>query len=383
MLRRLLATTAVADRAMRREIAGIESLTCAAEGGRRSLAVSVCAANLDSMAPPVKAETLRGMIAETLAEWKSYELPALCEHLGLAPGTEDEAFASKFRYVMARLRPLSLPQLVAVAQRFLDEHDDAKLEQALVCLGAGGVDGEFKNLIFAAVGPKPEIVLRSAINNDLQIVRNADNCLVYSRSLKAEGLTWRDLTSWWRSTVPELHDADEVRVSQHLYRRLKASMESPPEHLLFDVYCSFYPQPGGDDLPALIPQVYLHYDLALRPPPSRPGPLRRQRMDFLLLLPHRNRVVIEVDGVQHYSRLAADAPPPDSPGYFEMDPQIRRPDTRKYSEMVSEDRNLRLEGYEVYRFGGGELTAPGGKRVLADFFGRLFARHNIAFSRSA
>lgn len=37
--------------------------------------------------------------------------------------------------------------------------------------------------------------------------------------------------------------------------------------------------------------------------------------------------------------------------------------------MVAQGRRLRLAGYEVYRFGGWELT-PYGERILTDFFRR-------------
>jgi hypothetical protein len=43
--------------------------------------------------------------------------------------------------------------------------------------------------------------------------------------------------------------------------------------------------------------------------------------------------------------------------------------------MVAEDRRLRLAGYEIYRFGGWELSSPGGEQVLTDFFTELLARH--------
>jgi hypothetical protein len=43
--------------------------------------------------------------------------------------------------------------------------------------------------------------------------------------------------------------------------------------------------------------------------------------------------------------------------------------------MVAEDRRLRLAGYEIYRFGGWELTAPGGKQLPEAFFTVLLARH--------
>lgn len=48
---------------------------------------------------------------------------------------------------------------------------------------------------------------------------------------------------------------------------------------------------------------------------------------------------------------------------------------RLYAEMVAEDRRLRLAGYEIYRFGGWELTKPGGEQLLTDFFTELLARH--------
>lgn len=72
-------------------------------------------------------------------------------------------------------------------------------------------------------------------------------------------------------------------------------------------------------------------------------------MDFLLLFSHQGRVVIEIDGQQHYS----------------VDSQAM---PRLYAEMVSEDRKLRLAGYEIYRFGGYELQEPLGDKVVIEFF---------------
>jgi very-short-patch-repair endonuclease len=98
--------------------------------------------------------------------------------------------------------------------------------------------------------------------------------------------------------------------------------------------------------PALLPQVYLHYDpLTRKQRGGQPSALVRERMDFLLLLPRRVRVVIEVDGKQHYA-----------------EGDIASPEL--YSEMVAEDRRLRLQSYEVYRFGGYELMQPGAARML-------------------
>lgn len=77
-------------------------------------------------------------------------------------------------------------------------------------------------------------------------------------------------------------------------------------------------------------------------------------MDFLLLLPLHRRAVIELDGIQHFA---------DSDD---------RADPARYAEMASADRELRLAGYEVYRFGGHEIADKDKAAVLLDvFFNRL------------
>ncbi|MCX5387531.1 hypothetical protein [Streptomyces sp. NBC_00083] len=309
------------------------------------------------MGDAVKPETLRSAIASAVAELKSYEVPAECVRLGLAPGEEGDAFKSKFRYVLTRLRPLAVPELAAVARKVVDEYDVPELEQILASLGMTGVDGEFKNLIFAANGPKPDIVLRDAVSNRLEIVRNAEYCLTYTRPLDATGLSWAALVDWWQRTHPG-GTSDQLSTSQALCARLAESLASPPEEILFHTYAALYFREGGHALPALIPQVYLHYDPYTAKHRAAPGPLARQRMDFLLLLPNRVRVVLEVDGQQHYS---ADG---------KASPQL-------YAQMVSEDRQLSLSGYDVYRFGGHELDRDNGRRIVAAFFRELFQRYDI------
>src|SRR5580693_9707484 len=155
--------------------------------------------------------------------------------------------------------------------------------------------------------------------------------------------------------------APDREVSLSLYRRLDRSLgDNGAERLILRTYASRYVR-LGPGIPALIPRVYLHYDPYVRSryPPGT-APLSRQRMDFLMLLPHRARVVIECDGVQHYA-----------------DDQVlpngrRHASPHRYAEMAAEDRELRLAGYEVYRFGGAELAeSPRAPRRLDGFFDRL------------
>ncbi len=119
--------------------------------------------------------------------------------------------------------------------------------------------------------------------------------------------------------------------------------------------------------PALLPQVYLHFDPLTerqRRTLNKPRRLARERMDFLLLLPGGVRIVIEVDGKHHYAREV----PPES-GRWEVAADL-------YSEMLAEDRELRLKGYEVFRFGGREiLESREDLSSIRRFFGDLEARY--------
>lgn len=311
------------------------------------------------MAFDVKPDVLRNAIAEEIAaQVKAYDIVDECHRLGLGRGTEDAAWRSKRLYVLSLLRGLDVPRLLDVATRFIDDRDAPDLEEVVNQFGRGGVAGEFKNLIFAADGPKPELVFVDAVSNDVKITKYADHCLVYARPLPAAGLSWRDLISWWRENRPGLHDATDVEVGQDLYRRLFASLDSEPERTIFRAYCSLYGRLGGFDLPALIPQVYLHYDPYVAKYRRGPAPLARQRMDFLMLLPRRELVVIEVDGVQHYA-------------------EGEKPSPRLYSEMVAEDRRLRLSGYEVFRFGGHELNDPRAGEHVLKFFQQLLVQRGV------
>jgi hypothetical protein len=298
---------------------------------------------------------LREAIASVLERVSAYELADECVRFGL-PGeaeNEDGPMRGKWRYVERRIRHWKLSELLTLGRRVDAVYDDDRLLSHLLGLdGPGGVRGEMKNLIFAADGPKPKIVLRDAINNDLEIVENAEHCLVYDRPLADKGLTWRELTAW-RARNDELEGEAERAAAHELYARLLKSMSgNRAEQCLFERYCSRY-RTHGFDIAALIPQVYLHYDPYTR---WAGGTLPRQRMDFLLLLPRRRRVVLEIDGRQHYADREGRASP------------------ERYAEMVAVDRELQLAGYEVYRFGGHEFNDrchAGG--ILDSFFDALLA----------
>jgi len=214
-----------------------------------------------------------------------------------------------------------------------------------------------KNLIFASP-EKPDIRITDAIDNDIEIVANADKVLVYDRPIVGSGLRWRNLQAWWKD-AQQIADDDEAKRS--LYRRLASSLphNSPPQRNLFDLYHEIHGA-AVRDLPALLPEVWLHWDHKTARERGLAA-LLRFRMDFLLLLPHGQRVVLEVDGSHHYAS-----------------PDGRRPDPARYADGVRGDRDLKLAGYEVFRFGATELQDREQARdLLQAFFADLFRRFDV------
>lgn len=223
---------------------------------------------------------------------------------------------------------------------------------------AKGANGRPKNLIFASP-TKPDIRLIHAITNDIEVVSNADDVLIYDRPIPADGLLWRDLQDWWA----DREQLDPKSAKDSLYLRLRASLptSSPPQLLFFRSFFKTFDS-AVPSLPALLPEVWLHWD---------PKTIRERgvsallgfRMDFMMLISQGVRIVIEVDGQQHYA---------DEEG---------KADTRRYAAMAAADRDLRLSGYEVYRFGGAELQGEKGPTLVGEFFHRLFHRHGVKIER--
>lgn len=101
-----------------------------------------------------------------------------------------------------------------------------------------GTSARPKNLIFASPR-KPDLRFRDAVNNDIEIVTNADQVLVYDRPIGPEGLRWNDLQTWWSETQGILEPEEAKRT---LFRRLSESLPTnfPPQTLLFREYHRYF-----------------------------------------------------------------------------------------------------------------------------------------------
>ena len=84
-------------------------------------------------------------------------------------------------------------------------------------------------------------------------------------------------------------------------------------------------------------------------------------MDFMMLFSKATRVVIEIDGKQHYATEDGKASP------------------SRYADMVKAQRDMTIYGYEVYRFGGQEFVGDKDQVItmLQDFFVTLFRKHGV------
>jgi hypothetical protein len=72
---------------------------------------------------------LRQRLASAIADFKAYDVPRLCVRLGLAGGTDQEAFSSKFRYAMSRLSEVDVATILGAARRLLEEEENFQLAE--------------------------------------------------------------------------------------------------------------------------------------------------------------------------------------------------------------------------------------------------------------
>lgn len=210
-----------------------------------------------------------------------------------------------------------------------------------------------KTLIFASP-EKPDIRMRDVLNNDVEVLSDPSMVLIYDRAIN-DGLSWGELQSWWA----DREGIENSRLAKEgLYTRLQSSLpsNSPPQRIFFRSFFKIF-RHSVDVLPALLPEVWLHWDPVTARQRGRQA-FPNHRMDFLMLLPGGRRLVFEIDGKQHYA--CGDKAEP-----------------REYAKLAAGTRELQLAGYEVYRFGGSELPLEGGPQLVERFFRTLFDVHQI------
>lgn len=226
-----------------------------------------------------------------------------------------------------------------------------------------GVKGKINNIVFAAT-MKPDILLTDVLNHTVQIPVDEDKYLLYDKEIAAGGLSWKELHEWY----DESHWLEGDSLEERLYDAVR-NCDSPIEEQFFKCYLEAVKE-FGNDIPALLPQVYLYYDSKIQKERTKKI-FDHQCMDFLMLFSGSQRVVIELDGVQHYSDGAVQLQGSQYPCPVAS--------TKKYASMVSAQREMTLAGYEVYRFGGQEFQdQEQAEATIRQFFIDLFSKHGVS-----
>lgn len=77
---------------------------------------------------------LRTELANAIADFKAYDVPAVCKRLGLADGDGSEAFNSKYKYAMSRLTVVPTEELLPLAKKLLQEVSSYRLSEQVAKL---------------------------------------------------------------------------------------------------------------------------------------------------------------------------------------------------------------------------------------------------------
>lgn len=297
------------------------------------------------------AELLRGKYTADLIE-------IICDTIGLGPKNDiDNASDSKRKYVLKRLMPLKERELKKVTND-LREHgyiDDNEYTNIICTIDGVENSKSISQIVFAASAKKPDINF-DLFTNLLDVEERPEEYLVYKEEIPInKGLTYHELERWWN----ENYFGD---LWCTLDDRLMADMSNSQKMFYISYYRTFKNK-LEKNLPALLPETYVKYDN--KTIKQRLGSkVTFQRMDFGLILPHNRKILIELDGKQHYSKQ-------DINGNWVVDPEI-------YALERKLDRDMKFQGYEVIRVGNEELRQEGVDNVVKDLFEKMYTFYEVA-----
>lgn len=95
-------------------------------------------------------------------------------------------------------------------------------------------------------------------------------------------------------------------------------------------------------------------------------------MDFMFVISQQHRVVVEIDGIQHYAD-----------DKYIKGTYYKCADVNGYAQMMKAHREMVLDGYDVYRIGGKELyvgsdgNEESAKQVVYEFLEGLFRKYRV------
>lgn len=85
-------------------------------------------------------DQLRTSLVGAISDFKAYDVPGICSRIGLADGTEDEAYSSKNKYASKRLAGLPWNEVLGAARNLLSSIDDFYLSEAVAKVEETNID---------------------------------------------------------------------------------------------------------------------------------------------------------------------------------------------------------------------------------------------------
>lgn len=89
---------------------------------------------MDAVIPPRMFKDLRHQLASAISDAKAYDVPSLCIRLGMPEGTEEEAYASKYKYAHRRTVELSNDEVLSAARNYLSGEEHFELSEQITKL---------------------------------------------------------------------------------------------------------------------------------------------------------------------------------------------------------------------------------------------------------
>lgn len=212
------------------------------------------------------------------------------------------------------------------------------------------------NRVIFAAGDKIDATL-DVTYNEISIVEDSDKYLIYDNDLNGT------------ITCDNLRKCFGKDYRNNLHQRI-LKFSSDIEKLFYHAYIRYIDDSYNDKkrfdqgkYPNLLPQFALKNRVKTI---KEAGGLRKviHRIDFGMVL-NGKVILIEIDGPEHYSSLN---------GYY------FNADFNKISNERYIDRELNLEGYEVYRFLNKDINSKNDQELvqyIKEFFSKLFKKHNI------
>lgn len=269
--------------------------------------------------------------------------------LGIDVSDKNNQGFGKIKYSKAKLHALDDEALLEVARKSIDRFlgtkkapEEYEALRELISLPS------MSTLFFAGYG-KPDVVFTD-FTRGVYKIRDLMGCLTVSLPDNCT-VRWQDVWDQLSNKFGSIMD---------LYRYLEKSipLKSPQARKVFEFYCRSTILAGRLELPALLPELNLHYDMMTLKQRDGVKALESQRCDFYLRIGQKE-ILLEVDGIQHYANLNGTA------------------NRNGYAAQCQWDRARILLGYEIYRFGTAEFDGPNSEKMVSEFFNSLALRHGV------